>query len=587
MINGYVAFNKLNEEEKEFLITNLKHLYLETDLSRDEIIKQLDISMSFYKKLLKDCSLKRDTKHNYRVMCRINKLKRGYENPFQSEMVKNKIKQTNLQKYGVEYSSQSDNWKKQIKEININKTQEDWNIRTDKIKQTKLEKYGDENYVNIEKRRQTNLKKYGCQNALNNQDVISKAKQTRLKLYNDENYNNSKKRIQTNLERYGVEYPLQNENIKEKSKQTTLKHFGVNYSLSSKKVRLKGDITKLQKYGNKNYTNNEQMKITKFFKYGNPYFTNHEKQEKTMIEKYGVCCGFQLDKCINNNGITISKINKKFALLLKENNIEYEQEFHILSKSFDFKVDNILIEINPTYTHNSTEGPCFKNHKCIPKDKFYHQNKSKLAQEHGYRCIHIWDWDDRNKIVNLLLPKQKIYARNCKIKEVSKKECDEFLNLYHLQNTCRGQSIKLGLYYNNQLVQIMTFGKSRYNKTYEWELLRLCSHKDYMIVGGAERLFKHFIIKYEPNTIISYCDNSKFNGEIYSKLGFIKSKEASPSCNWSKGTHKITQNLLNQQGADRLIGTCDGKGTSNRDIMIREGWLEVYDCGQQLWIWNI
>ena len=123
MINGYVAFNKLNEEEKEFLITNLKHLYLETDLSRDEIIKQLDISMSFYKKLLKDCSLKRDTKHNYRVMCRINKLKRGYENPFQSEMVKNKIKQTNLQKYGVEYSSQSDNWKKQIKEININKIQ--------------------------------------------------------------------------------------------------------------------------------------------------------------------------------------------------------------------------------------------------------------------------------------------------------------------------------------------------------------------------------------------------------------------------------------------------------------------------------
>ena len=132
----------------------------------------------------------------------------------------------------------------------------------------------------------------------------------------------------------------------------------------------------------------------------------------------------------------------------------------------------------------------------------------------------------------------------------------------------------------------MTFGKPRYNKNYEWELLRLCTHKDYKVVGGSERLWKHFLKKLNPKSIISYCDNSKFSGEVYERLG-MKLKEAQqPSCNWSKGKRRITQNLLNQRGADQLIGTNYGKGTSNRDIMIKNKWLEVYDCGQNIWIYN-
>ena len=59
-----------------------------------------------------------------------------------------------------------------------------------------------------------------------------------------------------------------------------------------------------------------------------------------------------------------------------------------------------------------------------------------------------------------------------------------------------------------------------------------------------------------------------------------------PNCNWSKGIYRITNNLLMQRGADQLIGTNDGKGTSNREIMIREKWKEVYDCGQLIFIWH-
>ena len=132
----------------------------------------------------------------------------------------------------------------------------------------------------------------------------------------------------------------------------------------------------------------------------------------------------------------------------------------------------------------------------------------------------------------------------------------------------------------------MTFGKPRYNKKYEWELLRLCSHPDYIVVGGAERLFKHFIKNYDPQSIISYCDTSKFTGNVYNRLGFVLSTINKPSKIWSKGKTYVTDNLLRQHGYDRLFKTNYGKGTSNEQLMIDNGWLSIYDCGQATYLYT-
>ena len=95
----------------------------------------------------------------------------------------------------------------------------------------------------------------------------------------------------------------------------------------------------------------------------------------------------------------------------------------------------------------------------------------------------------------------------------------------------------------------MTFGKPRYNKNYEYELIRYCSSKK--VVGGAEKLFNYFIKTYNPKSIISYCDWSKFNGNVYSKLGF-KYKSYSICKHWynTKTKKHITDNLLRQRGFD-------------------------------------
>lgn len=303
------------------------------------------------------------------------------------------------------------------------------------------------------------------------------------------------------------------------------------------------------------------------------------KTKQVCLEKYGVefTCMRQEARLHGNN----STPNKEFKQLLINNNLyindSESSEFSLENKSYDFKVGKNLIEINPTYTHSISINPFNRN----PISKDYHFNKSKIAKDNGFRCIHIWDWDDKNKIIQLLKSRDLIYARKCVIKEVSKHDAIIYLNKYHLQGYAN-DSIRIGLYFNNQLVSIMTFGKPRYNNNYEYELIRYCSN--YSIVGGVEKLFKYFLVNYSPNSIISYCDMSKFTGDTYLKLGF-KFKSCSISRHWYniKTKQHITDNLLRQRGFDQLFNTSYGKGTSNEQLMLDNGFVEIYDAGQAVY----
>ena len=83
-------------------------------------------------------------------------------------------KKYNLNHYGVEYNTQTTEFKQ-------------------KRKETLLNKYGDENYNNIEQRKQTNLCIYGSENYCN----YDKRKETMIELYGTSNFNNVLKRCET------------------------------------------------------------------------------------------------------------------------------------------------------------------------------------------------------------------------------------------------------------------------------------------------------------------------------------------------------------------------------------------------------
>ena len=375
-------------------------------------------------------------------------------------------------------------------------------------------------------------------------------------------------RKNTCLDKYGAISNLQLQETKDRIRKTCMDKYGVEHISQSDTVRQKVKQTLVAKYGVEHALQNEQIK---------------NKLKNTVKEKYGIEWPCQLESCRRGANGSSSGPNNKFEQRLVSEKIDFSREFPLKQYSFDFKINNTLVEIDPWYTHQST----FKTRFGITEKK-YHAQKTELAKENGFSCVHVFDWDDPNKIIQtLLIKKDKCYARECEIRPVSLEAEREFLNKYHLQGYVKSD-ICLGLYFNNELVEVMSFGKPRYNKAYEYELLRLCSSK--RVIGGAEKIFKNFIQNYEVTSVISYCDLSKFNGDVYKKLGFSLLRTAISKHWYSPKLKKhITDNLLRAQGFDRLLGNlfgCFGHGSDNQTLMIEHGFIEVYDAGQATYVYN-
>ena len=330
---------------------------------------------------------------------------------------------------------------------------------------------------------------------------------------------------------------------------------------------------------------------TKKERYGDDYNSRQYEQSKeriveTNMQRYGVPYFCMTDVCMNSIGNkgSHSKENDSFQRLMESAGIsDIEKEFVIGNYRYDFKVaDDILIEINPTITHNSTYAP-YNNEK--PKD--YHFLKTQEAIKNGYRCICVWDWDNKDAVVNLLCSTKSVGGRECRIADVSYKESVEFIDKHHIQGYAKSK-INIGLYIGDELVSIMTFGKPRYSKSFDYELIRYCS--SVKVIGGAKKLFKYFIDTYKPSSIVSYCDLSKFSGKTYIELGFEQSNISIGKHWYNIKTKKhITDNLLRQHGFDRLLGEeygCYGKGSSNEELMLSNGFVEIYDCGQAKYVWK-
>lgn len=473
-----------------------------------------------------------------------------------------KMQETMQDKYGITNPSQNSEMLKRAASSRKSVSAQ----TVSKYKITMLSKYGTDSPIKVPEIRQqienTNLQKYGEINPAKSDIIRQKIS---ISLQSEESQFQYK---ETSLSHFGTERPAQNEVIKNKMKETCERKYGTEWATQNSEVQ-----KKISESMRKVYSENPEIskKII-------------ESVNTTCKLKYGVDWPCQLSQCREAANSIISSRNKEIAEKIESLGLTVELEKHIGKYSFDLCIESIktLIEINPTYTHNAVGNHWNPN----GLDSKYHKNKSEAAKKHGYRCIHVFDWDDENKIINLLQPKTSTGARKCEIGLVFEDDCDAFLDKFHLQNTCKGQVVRLGLFYQDQLVQVMTFGKPRYNKNYEWELLRLCSDSKHLISGGAERLFKYFVNTFNPQSIISYCDLSKFTGSVYYKLGMTHLRNTAPTKVWSKWDSKITDSLLRQRGYDQLFGTDYGKGTSNEALMLEHGWFPVYDCGQAVYEWK-
>lgn len=119
---------------------------------------------------------------------------------------------------------------------------------------------------------------------------------------------------------------------------------------------------------------------------------------------------------------------------------------------------------------------------------------------------------------------QRLFARNCEVRRVSKTEAEEFLNCFHLMNATQS-AFNLGLYHRDELVGIASFSKGRkMNRLHEdqrsFELIRYCCKAGISISGGLSKLIRHFVTEKSPGDIMTYVDRQWGEGASFQKIGF-------------------------------------------------------------------
>jgi hypothetical protein len=243
---------------------------------------------------------------------------------------------------------------------------------------------------------------------------------------------------------------------------------------------------------------------------------------------------------------------------------------------------NLAFEFDGIYWHSELAG----------KDPQYHVKKTKLCRENGIRLVHIFEneWTTKQDIVksrisNMLGLSRRIAARRCKVVYLDAQAKSAFIKQNHIQGDARS-SINIGLVYEGEIIAAMTFGKPRFAKKFEWELIRYSNALGITVTGGASRLFAEFIRRHSPTTVVSYSDRRWNTGRLYERLGFHFSHSSDPNYFYFKNPDKLwSRNRFQKHKLQKLLESFDPELTEWENMQAN-GWNRIWDCGNDVWVWR-
>ena len=525
--------------------------------------------------------------------------------PLKNADVKKKAIETSLKKYGTEHPMQSKEYRDSIgykSSLGNSETRE-------KIRKTMVERYGSEcslrNEEVKEKARQTNLARYGSEYGFGSKEIQSKIRQT-------------------NLEKYGVENAFQRQDIKDRIRQRNIDEYGVTANALRPEVIQKKHDTMIKKYGVDNpvlnkelhdkavrrYLNNSYDRIIS--KWKNEVIPLFSKEEYVGFfgDSYGhvykwkcVKCGKEFEQHLHGN--TAVKImmprcwhcypnmNEQGQSYKEKEVLDFVKSIYdgeiipnahgiIGRKELDIYLPekHLAIEFDGFYWHSEQKG----------KGESYHLDKTNACAEKGIRLIHIFEdeWKEKKEIVEdrirsiLGIGQTGIFARKCVIAEIDSKTANEFLEQNHLQGG-DNSSIRYGLYHGDELVAAMTFGKPRFSKSHDWELIRFASKCGCNVVGGASKLLNHFRSSHS-GSIVSYADRRHSDGNLYEKLGFMQVGVSKPNYWYVRGGEKLSRYACQKHRLKDVLGDAFDPNLSEFENMSLNGWTRVHDCGNMVFV---
>lgn len=417
-----------------------------------------------------------------------------------------------------------------------------------------------------------------------------------------------KKVEQTLMDRYGVKNIMKLSETQEKIKETMLSRYGVDNAMKLEEFLNKALETNKQNHGgllnlqNTDIRNKRDEKANKQFKkkYSDINFINSQGKNVEFL------CGCEndiissLDRatfrfryhnniklCTTCNPIDNSSYGEKtlqeFIQTIYNGEIIFNDRSILNGKELDIYLpnENLAIEYNGLYWHSEAKV-----------DKNYHIIKTDLCLSKGITLLHIFEdeWINQTEIVKSIIKNKlgltdlKIFARKTQLKKISTKQAREFLDTNHIQKYCPSAH-KFGLFYNNELISVMTFGKLRLalgKKSVKdsYELLRFANKKYTTVIGAASKLYNFFIQTYRPDYVLSYANRRLFTGNMYNMLGLNFSGITPINYFYIKKTGDLyvrenrftyRKNVLVNEGYD--------KNKTEKQIMQERGFLRIYDCG--------
>lgn len=308
----------------------------------------------------------------------------------------------------------------------------------------------------------------------------------------------------------------------------------------------------------------------------------HGTQETTAINL--MCRDFPCPKCSKKFSMPEQKLTK----FLLSNKINVVNHYKIPNTRLEIDIYlpdyNVGIEVNGIYYHCENGGN---------RGKHYHLQKSNLCLNNNIRLLHFTDTEinDKFAIISskilsaIKIYKTRIFARKTIVKEIDMHAKRNFLDSNHIQGDDRS-SLWYGLFYNNKLVSVMTFGRRKITGgDAEYELMRFACEQNVQIIGGFSKLLKKFKAS-NPHikNIKTYADMRYSCGNVYEETGFKLSHNSAPSYWYFKLPslklyHRF--NFAKHKLQNRLEIYDENK--SEWDNMKTNGYDRIWDCGNAVY----
>lgn len=423
-----------------------------------------------------------------------------------------------------------------------------------------------------EKRKNTCIKKYGSETPFGSKNV-------------------RKKIIADLQEKYGVSNVSSLTSVKEKKKSTLLKNYGVDHPLKSDIIKLKIKGTMQSKYGvdHVSYLGMTQEQIDLLKDVQNIVDLNKEYNLYSISQQYGFS-DRTLREIFEKNSVTpihhtLSSFEKEVKDYISSiSSLEITTDRTVLNgKEIDIYLPYLKlgIECNGAYWHSEISAG---------RGKDYHVSKILEAQKKSVELFQIWDfdWNSKKDIVKSMLShklgcSKKIFARKCKIRQLTKDEEHDFFMANHIQGYVPSK-YAVGLVCDGVIYAAMSFSHSRYDKTIKWELLRFANKVYFSVIGGASRLLAHFLKNNEHADILSYSHRHISSGKLYQALGFEYVRSTGASYRYTKN-YKVFFNRVSYQKhkLNSLLDHFDPTLTEWEN-MKNNGYDRIWDCGNDVWV---